>query len=154
MISPPPGPNNQHRHDLEITEGDRDLLWRLMRVGGSKAMPGDMQAFLAGIEMALGRYRQSKAEDHRRRSAREDLRDLFMACDDGCMNLTAVATHFNATHDGRPHRVTSKIGDNSDMEGNTNIYIQGLYIFKYVYRSERREPRSSIKKKFIFCNKA
>jgi hypothetical protein len=82
MISPPPGPNNQHRHDLEITEGDRDLLWRLMRVGGSKAMPGDMQAFLAGIEMALGRYRQSKAEDHRRRSAREDLRDLFMACGD------------------------------------------------------------------------
>jgi hypothetical protein len=41
-----------------------------------------MDAFVAGIQIALGRYRQSKAEDHRRRSAREDLRDLFLACGD------------------------------------------------------------------------
>ena len=45
-------------------------------------MPVVMDAFVAGIQIALGRYRQSKAEDHRRRSAREDLRDLFMACGD------------------------------------------------------------------------
>ena len=48
----------------------------------SKAMPSDMEALMAGTEIALGRYRQSLAEDHRRRSAREDLRDLFMACAD------------------------------------------------------------------------
>ena len=82
MISPPPGPINQHRHDHEITESDRDLLWRLLRASGSKAMPGDMDALVAGIQIAFGRYSQSKAEDHRRRSAREDLRDLFMACAD------------------------------------------------------------------------
>ena len=45
-------------------------------------MPVVMDAFVAGIQIALGRYRQSKAEDHRRRSAREDLRDLFLACGD------------------------------------------------------------------------
>lgn len=78
----PPGPTDQHRRELEITAEDRDLLWRLLRESGSKAMPCDMEAFLTGIQMALGRYRKSEAKDHRRRSAREDLRDLFMACGD------------------------------------------------------------------------
>ena len=78
----PSRPTNQHKHELEITESDRDLLWRLLRESGSKAMPGEMEALVAGVKIALERYRQSKAEDHRRRSAREDLRDLFMACAD------------------------------------------------------------------------
>jgi len=76
----PSCPTNQHKHELEITESDRDLLWRLLRASGSKAMPGEMEALVAGVKIALERYRKSKAEDHRRRSAREDLRDLFMAC--------------------------------------------------------------------------
>ena len=78
----PSGPTNQHKHELEITAEDRDLLWRLLRESCSKAMPCDMEAFVAEMQTALGRYRQSEAEDHRRRSAREDLRDLFMACVD------------------------------------------------------------------------
>ena len=32
--------------------------------------------------MALGQYRQSKSEHHRRRSAREDFRDVFITCGD------------------------------------------------------------------------
>jgi hypothetical protein len=79
---PPFGPTSQPQHDLKITAEDRDLLWRLLRESGSKTMPDDMNAFVSGIQIALGRYRQSKEEDHRRRSAREDLRDLFMACGD------------------------------------------------------------------------
>lgn len=39
--------------------------------------------------------------------------DLFMACDDGCQNLTAIADYYGAVHDGRAHRITSKIGDNT-----------------------------------------
>ncbi len=79
---PPLDPLNPHKHVLEVTAEERDLLWRLLRVSGSKTMPDDMEAFVAGIQMALRRYRQSEAEDHRRSSAREDLRDLFMACRD------------------------------------------------------------------------
>ena len=45
-------------------------------------MPGELEALVAGIKMALWRYSQSEAEDYRRRSAREDLRDLFIACRD------------------------------------------------------------------------
>ena len=79
---PSSGPTNQHKQQLEITAEDRDLLRRLLTEGGSKAMPGHMKALVAGVQMALGRYRQSKAEVHHRRSAREDLRDLFMMCRD------------------------------------------------------------------------
>ena len=79
---PSSGPTNQHKQQLEITAEDRDLLRRLLTEGGSKAMPGHMKALVAGVQMALGRYRQSKAEDHHRRSAREDFRELFMACAD------------------------------------------------------------------------
>ena len=78
----PSDPVHQHKVELEITTEDRNLLWRLLRESGSKTMPGDMEALVAGIEMALGRYQQNMMEDHRRRSAREDLRDLFMACRD------------------------------------------------------------------------
>lgn len=54
--------------------------------------------------------------------------DLFMACDDGCMNLTKIADHFNATHDGRPHRMTSKIGDNTFhmLRREAHVYIDVL----------------------------
>ena len=78
----PPTLANRHQNDHEISEADRDLMWRLLRAGGSKAFPREMDAFVAGTRAALGRYRVCEAEDHRRRSAREDLRDLFMACGD------------------------------------------------------------------------
>ena len=67
---------------LEIDAGEREQLWQLLREGGSKAMPDEMKVFIAGLQTAFGRYRQSAAEDHKRRSAREDLRELFMACGD------------------------------------------------------------------------
>ena len=68
-------------HKLEIDASEREQLWQLLREGGSKAMPDEMKAFIAGLQTAFGQYRQSAAEDHRRRSAREDLRELFMACE-------------------------------------------------------------------------
>ena len=78
----PPTLANRHQNDNEISEVDRDLMWRLLRAGGSTAFPREMDAFVAGTRATLGRYRVCEAEDHRRRSAREDLRDLFMACGD------------------------------------------------------------------------
>lgn len=34
---------------------------------------------------------------------------LYLACDDGCLNFSGVAAHFNATYDGRAHRISSKL---------------------------------------------
>ena len=73
---------DQPQSKLEIDAYEREWLWQLLREGGSKAMPDEMNIFVAGVQTALGQYRQSTAEDHKRSSAREDLRELFMACAD------------------------------------------------------------------------
>ncbi len=67
---------------LEIDDSEREQIWQLLREGGSKAMPDEIKVFIAGLQTAFGQYSQSAAEDHKRRSAREDLRELFMACAD------------------------------------------------------------------------
>ena len=64
----------------ELTEQDRAYLWNLLRESGSKAMPKEMKVFVDGIQFSLDAYHKRALEDPRRRSAREDLRELFMAC--------------------------------------------------------------------------
>ena len=88
-----PYPTGQHKSGFEITAEERELLWCVLRDSGARAMPGDTDAFVAEIQTAIGRYYQSKAEDPRRRSAREDLRDLFMACGDE-QNIPKIRRRF------------------------------------------------------------
>lgn len=68
--------------NLNIDEKDRERIWQVLRQGDLNVMPNQMNAFVVGIQTALTQYGQYIEEDHRRRSAREDLRDLFMACAD------------------------------------------------------------------------
>lgn len=88
-----PGATDQYKSGFEITAEDRKLLWSVLRDSGASAMPGDTDAFVANVQTAIGRYYQSKAEDPRRRSAREDLRDLFMACGDE-QNIPKIRRRF------------------------------------------------------------
>lgn len=81
------------QYKLVIDATERDQFFQLLRVGGSKTMPHEMDAFVGGIETALTRYHQRKAEDYRRRSAREDLRELFMLCADA-KNIAKIRTKF------------------------------------------------------------
>ena len=123
---PPHGPTNQHKHELEITAEDRGLLWRLLRASGSKAMPDDMEAFVSGIFTAVGRYRQSEAEDHRRRSAREDLRDLFMACRDQ-KNVPKIRRRFpKLSILVREELVRRAKARHPDMNGGADLTWEGL----------------------------
>lgn len=43
---------------LEIAAAERDQFFQLLRVGGSKTMPHEMDAFVGGIETALTMYHQ------------------------------------------------------------------------------------------------
>jgi len=86
---PPPTPDRK----VELTEQDRAHLWNLLRESGSKAMPKEMKVFVDGIQSSLDAYLKRTVEDPRRRSAREDLRELFMACRDG-KNIPKIRLRF------------------------------------------------------------
>ena len=55
--------SDQPQPKLKIDASEREQLWQLLREGGSKAIPDEMKAFIAGLQTAFGQYRQSAAED-------------------------------------------------------------------------------------------
>jgi len=39
-------PTDQHKNGVEITSEERELLWRVLRDSGARAMPGDTDALM------------------------------------------------------------------------------------------------------------
>jgi hypothetical protein len=112
-----------------IDATERDQFFQLLRVGGSKTMPHEMDAFVGGIETALTRYHQRKAEDYRRRSAREDLRELFMLCADA-KNIAKIRTKFlHLPVFARGELVHRARVRHPELAGGGELTWEGLYVW-------------------------
>lgn len=117
------------QYKLVIDASERDQLWCLLRVGRPKTMPHEMDAFVGGIETALTRYHQRKAEDYRHRSAREDLRELFMLCADA-KNIAKIRTKFlHLPVFARGELVHRARVRHPELAGGRELTWEGLYVW-------------------------